>query len=527
MCGITGIVRTREVAFDVRQAVQAMSVPLRHRGPDDEGIWTEPDGSAAFGFRRLAIIDLTSAGHQPMASASGRWVIVFNGEIFNYLELRERLIGAGVCFKGHSDTEVILEAVALWGVQKTVSALVGMFAIALWDRQDRSLTLVRDRIGIKPLYWGQFNGSVAFASELKAFTTLPGWTPAVDRSAMACFLRYGYISGPATIYQGVRRLEPGTMMRLAFGGEPAIERYWDLKEIATTSRTRTSALDEAEAEARLEALMKDAVRRRMISDVPLGAFLSGGVDSSTVVALMQLQSSQPVKTFSIGFENAAYDEAPRAKRIARHLGTDHTELYVSGGDAMAVVPALPDLFDEPFADQSQIPTYLVCAMARRHVTVALSGDGGDELFAGYPRYAVVSRIARIIQSVPKGARLGVANAIKFISGLGPADINRKLGKFADTLSCAAAFEVHQRMVSQWNEPRSILDLEPESDWLRRAYHLPVSDLMGRLQLTDMLTYLPDDILAKVDRASMAVGLEARVPCSITAWLSSSGLCLLR
>jgi asparagine synthase (glutamine-hydrolysing) len=278
------------------------------------------------------------------------------------------------------------------------------------------------------------------------------------------------------------------------------------------SRAQARSIDEAEAEARLESLMKDAVRRRMISDVPLGAFLSGGVDSSTVVSLMQAQASKPVKTFSIGFDNASYDEAPQAKLIARHLGTDHTELYVSGSDAMAVIPSLPDIFDEPFADPSQIPTYLVCAMARRHVTVALSGDGGDELFAGYPRYAVVPRIARFIEGVPKSARSGVANAIRMASALaGTADIKRKLGKFADTLACATAQEVHQRMVSQLSEPGSVLAFEPENDPLLLAYDRSVPDLVGRMQLADMLTYLPDDILAKVDRASMAVGLEARVP----------------
>jgi len=516
MCGISGLVLASGVSFDPLSAVARMSDSLRHRGPDDDGIWADQDACAVFGFRRLAIIDLSPAGHQPMISRSGRWVIVFNGEIYNFQDLRQTLNDEGICFRGQSDTEIIVEGIAKWGILKTVERLVGMFAIAVWDTEERCLTLVRDRLGIKPLYWAQLAGCMAFASELKALRSLPHWTPEIDPSSMAQFVRYGFIAGSSTIYKNVQRMEPGTLLSYRPGQAPEIYRYWDLSDIAASGRASPCAMRGTELVDHLEQLLKDAVARRMVADVPLGAFLSGGVDSSTIVSLMQAQSARPVRTFTIGFEPQKYNEAPRAKRIAQHLGTDHTELYVGASDALALIPGLSEIYDEPFADASQIPTLLVCAMARRHVTVSLSGDGGDELFAGYPRYASAARIVDSVRRMPTFAR-GVGPGLlrlasNTLAAAGAGDLARKTAKAAE----AAAFElpehVHQRMVSQWSDPESVARGLVPDDQLLRVYRASgIPDFVGRMQLADMLTYLPEDILTKLDRASMAVGLEARVP----------------
>jgi asparagine synthase (glutamine-hydrolysing) len=515
MCGISGLVVASGLPFDPLSAVARMADSLRHRGPDDDGIWADQDSRVVFGFRRLAIIDLSPAGHQPMISQSGRWVIVFNGEVFNFRELRKMLSEEGVGFRGHSDTEVIVEAIAKWGIQKTVASLVGMFAIAIWDQEGRCLTLVRDRIGIKPLYWAQLSGCLVFASELKALRALPYWTPQIDPSSMAQFVRYGYVAGPSTIYKNVQRMEPGTLLNYRPGRTPEVMRYWDLSSIAESGRADPSDIDESELVDHLERLLKDAVARRMVADVPLGAFLSGGVDSSTVVSLMQAQSSRPIRTFTIGFETKKYDEAPQAKLIAQHLGTDHTELYVDAGDALATIPKLSEIYDEPFADPSQIPTILVCAMARRHVTVALSGDGGDELFAGYPRYANAARIVEGVRRLPKFSQVGSAGLLRAASNAlaaaGADNLARKTAKVADAAGFELPEHVHQRMVSQWNDPASVVPGRPEDQLMKAHRASKVPDFVGRMQLADMLTYLPEDILTKLDRASMAVGLEARVP----------------
>jgi asparagine synthase (glutamine-hydrolysing) len=397
MCGIAGVLKP--AGFDLGRVVTEMIGAIRYRGPDDKGVWCDPSAGLALGHARLSVLDRSPAGHQPMESASGRYLIVFNGEIYNHLELREQL--SELSWRGHSDTETLLAGFEIWGVEKTLQASVGMFALALWDRVERRLTLARDRIGEKPLYYGWCNGAFIFASELKALEAYSDWRSEIDRGAVASFMRYAYVPLPYSIYVGVRKLLPGTYTVISFtdsaGHWPELKPFWSAAAIAgqgrRSDRTDGIATDE------LDRLLRRAVKRQMVADVPLGAFLSGGIDSSTVVALMQAQSSRPVKTFSIGFHDGEYNEAPHAKAVAAHLGTDHTELYVTPDDALAVVPLLPSMYDEPFGDVSAIPTYLVAQLARRHVTVALSGDGGDELFGGYNRYSwgrfIWSRIARM------------------------------------------------------------------------------------------------------------------------------------
>jgi asparagine synthase (glutamine-hydrolysing) len=351
-----------------------MAGTLRHRGPDDEGVWIDAEAGVALGHTRLAIIDLSTAGAQPMASSCGRFVLSYNGEVYNAIELRAELEAVGRKFRGHSDTEVMVEGFAVWGVRETVERLIGMFAFAAWDRSNRRLTLVRDRLGIKPLYWGEVAGSLVFSSELKALKLVPGWRGEIDRDALALFLRYSYVPSPHSIYHGINKLAPGTLLEISEGGEVKQTAYWSLSEVVERGQVSLLDVSDGAAQEMLETLLAGAVRRRMVADVPLGVFLSGGIDSSTVSALMQANSSRPIRTFSIGFREPAYDEAAHAREIASHLGTDHTELYVTAAEAQAVIPKLPHIYDEPFADSSQIPTYLVSAMTRRHVTVALSGD---------------------------------------------------------------------------------------------------------------------------------------------------------
>ncbi len=388
MCGIAGLLDLkRKFGVDELHAVASrMAESLRHRGPDDHGVWIDAEAGVAFAHTRLAIIDLSPAGAQPMVSSCGRFVLCYNGEVYNAPELRAELEAAGRKFRGHSDTEVMVEGFAVWGVQPTIERLIGMFAFAVWDRSTRTLTLARDRLGIKPLYWGHVGGSLVFGSELKALRLVPGWEGEIDREALAAFLRYSYVPTPKCIYRGINKLAPGTMLECGEDGKVKHTAYWSLSEVA--ARGRAAPLDVADdaAQDMLESLLTDAVRRRMVADVPLGMFLSGGIDSSTVAALMQANSAQPIRTFSIGFREEAYDEASHAREVAAHLGTEHTELYVTPAEAQAVIPRLPQIYDEPFADSSEIPTYLLSEMTRRHVTVALSGDGGDEVFAGYNRY---------------------------------------------------------------------------------------------------------------------------------------------
>ena len=529
MCGIAGMVdwRAATSADALRSIADAMIETVRHRGPDAGDVWVEAEGGVALGQRRLAIIDLSPGGAQPMHSADRRFVITFNGEIYNYRDIRRELQAAGHSMRSDSDTEVLLEACALWGVEAAIERAIGMFAFALWDRKTRSLTLARDRLGIKPLYYAASPERILFASQLKAFRPAPHWKPTIDEDAVVGYLRHAYIAQPRTIYREAEKLAPGHILTLRQGSTSSPKCFWDLRDIAVAGQRRNDPVpDPREAADRLDALLRDSVKLRMIADVPLGAFLSGGIDSSTVVALMQAQSTRAVKTFSIGFHESGYDEAQCAKQVAAHLGTDHTEFYVEPRHALDVIPHLADWFDEPFADPSQIPTYLVSELTRKHVTVALSGDGGDELFAGYNRYVWAERLARAVNLVPRPLRGASAAALR---ALAPQTWNRlfgfvpaawrpalpgdKLHKITTLLDNPQPDAIYRRLVSQWERPEEVAAAgrEPRGPmWdptIARDFH----DLVPRMQFLDMITYLPDDILTKVDRATMAVGLEGRVP----------------
>jgi asparagine synthase (glutamine-hydrolysing) len=507
---------------------RAMADAIRHRGPDGDGVWVDSGAGLALAHRRLAIIDLTPTGAQPMASANGRYHITFNGEIFNFQDLRRELVEAGRTFRGTSDTEVILEGCVRWGIDATISRLVGMFAFALWDRQDRQLHLVRDRLGIKPLYYLQRSTRFLFGSELKALRAVSGWTPEIDRDAVIGFLRHAYVPTPLTIYQNVAKLPPGAHLTVEPDGKAVLSRYWDIRHVAAEgiAAAERRPLSADEAEERLDALLREAVRLRMISDVPLGAFLSGGIDSSTVVALMQAESTRPVKTFSIGFREQGFDESSHASAVARHLRTDHTELIVEPRHALDTIPKIADWYDEPFADSSQIPTFLVSELARRHVTVALSGDGGDELFAGYNRYFWGSRLWGWARTVPHPLRRSIAAAMQAVPScvwdrlggtlparLRPPQLGDKLRKVAGLLAAGGPDAIYRSLVSQWDDPQRIVcdGTEPSTPLWHSTIADTVPEFIDRMQLLDFLTYLPDDILTKVDRATMAVSLEGRVP----------------
>jgi asparagine synthase (glutamine-hydrolysing) len=508
-----------------------MAEQMAHRGPDDAVEWVDASSGLALGFRRLAIVDLSPAGRQPMHSASGRYVIIFNGEVYNFRAVRAELEGRGHRFRGGSDTEVLLTAIEVWGLADAIRRFVGMFAFALWDRQERSLHLVRDRLGIKPLYYGWGDGTFLFGSELKALAAHPAFRPQIDRDALALFMRHGYVPAPYAIYRGVWKLPPGSILTLRSRDDrdalPAP--FWSAREVVEDAVAEPFSGSEQEATSQLDELLREAVALRMIADVPLGAFLSGGIDSSTVVALMQAQSGQPVKTFTIGFHEGEYDEARHAAAVARHLGTDHTELTVTPEEARTVIPLLPTMFDEPFADSSQIPTYLVSQLARRHVTVSLSGDGGDELFGGYNRYFWGRSIWRRIGWAPLAVR---ALSTRALTALSPADWDRqfarlapllppslrqrtagdKLHKLAGVLEVDSPEQLYWGLVSQWKETDLVIDgREPPTALTDRARWAALPDFTQRMMFLDLISYLPDDILAKVDRASMAVSLEARVP----------------
>ncbi len=527
MCGIAGFVelKRRSGPDELRAAVSRMANSLSHRGPDDQGVWTDPQAGVALGHTRLAIIDLSPAGAQPMVSSCGRFVLSYNGEVYNAPELRAELQAAGRPFRGHSDTEVMVEGFAVWGVRATIERLIGMFAFAVWDRSSQTLTLGRDRLGIKPLYWGHANGKLVFASELKALTVLPGWQGEIDRDALAAFLRYGYVPTPMSIYRGVHKLAPGTLLECGKSGEVKHTVYWSLADVAARGQAEPLDLGDDAAQDMMESLLADAVRRRMVADVPLGMFLSGGIDSSTVAALMQANSAQPIRTFSIGFREPAYDEADHAKLVAAHLGTEHTELYVTPAEAQAVIPNLQRIYDEPFADSSQIPTYLMSEMTRRHVTVALSGDGGDEVFAGYNRYGQGLALAKTIRTLPKPVRQAMAGAMTAISpgmwdyaslavpeSVRPRLMGDKIHKLAGVLS-EDSVGFYRRLITQWSEASSLVEGAgaPDESLYGRKLRDKFPDDVSWMQYLDTLTYLPDDILTKVDRASMAVALEVRVP----------------
>lgn len=539
MCGIAGFVSAvPRPGEGLAQTAQAMAAALAHRGPDDEGVWTDAQACVALAHRRLSVVDLSPQGHQPMASASGRYVIAFNGEIYNFEAVRRQLeetMPAPIGWRGHSDTEVVLAAFEAWGVEDSLRRFTGMFAFALWDKQGQLLHLARDRMGEKPLYYGWSNELFLFGSELKALRAHPSFDARIDRNAIALFLRHNCIPAPYTIFQGICKLLPGALATLTREQvrrreAPSTQHYWSLREVAARGLAKRSVMSEAEAVEHLDELLRGAVAQQMVADVPLGAFLSGGVDSSTVVALMQAQSARPVKTFTIGFTESSYNEAVYAKAVAQHLGTDHTELYVAPADAMAVIPRLPELYDEPFADSSQIPTFLVSRLARSKVTVSLSGDGGDELFGGYTRYFLGSRIWRAIRRIPGPLRSGLARGIAAIAPgrwdamyrwLEPAlprpfrypALGDKAHKLAEILPSASPEALYRRLVSHWNDPAALVigASEPPTRLNDPDYPDGVTDFNDRMMWLDSLTYLPDDILVKVDRAAMGVSLESRVP----------------
>jgi asparagine synthase (glutamine-hydrolysing) len=526
MCGIAGLIVTRS-GTDLAAAARRMANQIVHRGPDDEGIWVDRAHGIALAQRRLSIIDLSPQGRQPMLSASGRYVVTYNGEIYNFDETRAALTeqGRAPAWRGHSDTEVLLAAIEAWGLDAALKRSVGMFAIALWDRETGVLTLARDRIGEKPLYYGLTAQGFAFASELKAIHALNGTAPAVDPQAIAEFMRFGYVPGTRSIFQGLAKLAPGHLVQIVSGGVVGQPRpYWQL-ESATNAELaeRLAWADDARLIELLHDRLKTSVGMQMVSDVPLGAFLSGGIDSSTIVALMQAQSTRRVKTYTIGFHEKAFDEAPYARAVAQHLGTEHTELYVSADDAAAVIPALPHIYDEPFADSSQIPTTLVSRLTRRHVTVSLSGDGGDELFAGYPRYAITAGLWSRVDRLPASLRSAGAALLRCASPQAwdrlfrvlPAarrrNINgRRVHRLAQLLGTTSIAEMYVRLMSQW-QPEEGLVLGQRgvaTDCLRWPRGATPTEQMRRW---DLLQYLPDDLLVKVDRAAMSTSLESRAP----------------
>lgn len=530
MCGLAGFFSSARLAENTAVVARRMSDAIIHRGPDDSGVWIDEAAGIALAHRRLSILDLSPAGHQPMASPSGRYVIVFNGEIYNHLDLRAAL--SSITWHGHSDTETLLAAFEAWGIEATLKKCVGMFALALWDRETRTLTLARDRMGEKPLYYGWQGNVFLFGSELKALRAHPAFCGEIDRDVLALYLRHNYVPAPYSMYRGIAKLPPGSWLTLtagaSIGASPTPTFYWRARDAAQAGVRRD--LNDETAINELDTLLRHAVGGQMVADVPLGAFLSGGIDSSTVVALMQAQSERPVQTFTIGFHEAGYNEAEHAHAVAAHLGTEHTELYVTAEQAMAVIPRLPALYDEPFADSSQIPTFLVSELARRHVTVSLSGDGGDELFGGYNRYIWASRIWRSLSWAPRPLRAALAGVLTSLppaawngvfSGLSIflprrwqyANPGDKLHKLAGILAVHSPEEIYLALVSHWHQPASIVigATEPATALTDARQWAAVPDFESRMMYLDQMTYLPDDILAKVDRAAMGVSLETRVP----------------
>lgn len=512
MCGIAGFLQPGALNAAAAAIAGQMAGAIAHRGPDDCGRWIDAESGIALGHRRLAVIDLTAAGHQPMLSASGRFVIVYNGEIYNYRDIRSDLEagGKGPRWRGDSDTEVLVEAIDRWGVRGALERLNGMFAFAVWDRSSRTLSLARDRMGEKPLYYGLANGVFLFGSELKALHAHPAFRPVLDRDSLSSMLRYDYVPAPHTIWQGIAKLKPAHFVEIAEDGRAVGEPqpYWNLRQVAIEGTTQRLP-DGPELVSDLHSRLGDAVAMRMIADVPLGAFLSGGIDSSLIVALMQAQSSRPARTFTIGFEETKFDEAPHAKAIAAHLGTDHTELYVTARDALDVIPRIPRIWDEPFGDSSEIPTYLVSEMSRRDVTVALSGDGGDELFGGYARHRSTPRNWNALSSSPRWFRGNAALALSAVAG--PSPVPGTLGRTAAILGSRNFEDLYQWKMSRAHRP-DLLVVGGNERWLAAAGPVPfLPEPADKMLYRDLLHHLPDDILTKVDRASMAVSLETRAP----------------
>lgn len=526
MCGIAGVATWRPVGA-LKEAVGRMIAPLTHRGPDDQGSWVDEAHGVALGHRRLSILDLSPQGHQPMVSMSGRYVIAYNGEIYNFGELRNELTAAGVApqWRGHSDTEVLLGAFEAWGVDASLKKTVGMFAIALWDREAQTLTLARDRIGEKPLYYGIVCGQFTFGSELKAFRALADGALQINRNVLAEFMQFGYIPAPHSIYEGVKKLPPGHALTVYSTTNIGAPRpYWTLEAHEQMQfSAQMAGCTDVEATNLVHDRLRESVGLQMVSDVPLGAFLSGGVDSSTVVALMQSQSSRCVKTYTIGFNESTFDEAPYARAVAQHLGTDHTELYVTAKDAASVIPELPSIYDEPFADSSQIPTTLVSRLTRQHVTVSLSGDGGDELFAGYPRYPLTAALWHRVNGLPIWFRIAVATMLRGPSPSGwdrllgflPASKHqllngRRIHRLAQLMTTRSIGEMYVRLMSQW-QPEERLVLGTTGAYPGQISWPQTDNPIEAMRRWDVSQYLVDDLLVKVDRASMSASLESRAP----------------
>lgn len=531
MCGFAGCLdRSRSSTGDRLGSVAgAMADTLGHRGPDDSGVWVDAENGVALGHCRLSILDLSPEGHQPMQSASDRFVVVYNGELYNFPDLRAELEALGHRFRGHSDTEVLLAAFDEWGIAASLRKFIGMFGLAVWDRRERALTLCRDRMGEKPLYYGWAGGTFLFGSELKAIAAHPEFDGTISHDALALFIRHNNVPAPRSIYQQVRKVPPATCVTLreedCVGAWPEPVPYWSLGDAVAAGRAAPFTGSDQDAVEALDTLLRDAVQRQMIADVPLGAFLSGGIDSSVIVALMQAAGSGTARTFSIGFDESGYDEAVHAAAVARHLGTQHTELYVSAAAARALIPELPRIYDEPFADSSQLPTILLARMAREHVTVALTGDAGDELFGGYNRYFHARRIWNTLGWAPAGGRRGVA---ALVTAVPPAAWDRvgmalparyrqpqlgdRMRKLAEVVGSPTAAAVYMRLISHWPDPTVMVP---------GASDLPRSVLNGQapefddfaewMMYADTTSYLPDDILVKVDRAAMSTSLETRVP----------------
>jgi asparagine synthase (glutamine-hydrolysing) len=513
-----------------------MTDALAHRGPDASGYWTKAPAGVAFGHRRLSVLDLSPAGSQPMHSDCGRFTVTFNGEVYNHLDIRAELEAAGVApnWRGHSDTETLLCAIRQWGLEAALQRFSGMFALALWDERERTLTLARDRFGEKPLFYGWSGRDLVFASELKALATHPAWSPSLDRNALTSFMRYAYVPAPSTIWTGIRKLPSASYVTftadVSAGSMPAPRPYWSLREVVIAAQEKR-IVDEQEAVAELQRLLSIAIKRQCLSDVPLGAFLSGGIDSSTIVALMQAEMSQPVRTFTIGFRADAFDEASDARQVASHLGTAHAELYVDARTAIDVIPKLPRMYDEPFADSSQIPTHLVSALARQHVTVALSGDAGDELFGGYNRHVWGERLNMRFAAMPAPLRHALGIFLRAISPepagalarlaapLLPARLNvlragDQMAKLARIVGSTSLDDMYRELCSVDNDPaQTVLQGEEGGSWSAGQMNKVKIELdpLDRMTLADSLSYLTDDILQKVDRAAMAVALETRVP----------------
>jgi len=532
MCGLAGIfARKNWTPEELHRVTSRMTATLVHRGPDDSGIWVDAWAGVALGFRRLSIIDLSAEGHQPMPSASGRFIAIFNGEIYNHSRLRRDLEATGCSFRGHSDTEVMLAAFERWGIEQAVRRFIGMFAIVVWDTRRRELSLIRDRLGIKPLFVYHQAGVLSFGSELKALLAGPEFDRTLDLSALTSYLRYLYVPAPASIFRHTSKLPPGHILTISDPGAPlpASAPFWSAPVTATDGLRDQFSGGDTEAVTELDTLLSDAVRLRMEADVPLGALLSGGIDSSTVVALMQAAADRPVKTFTIGFDQQEFDEAAHARAIARYLGTDHTELHLTGEDALAVVPHLAEMFDEPLADPSQIPTFLVCQLARREVTVALTGDGGDELFGGYNRYISGERMINGFQRWPRLLRrFSAAGAASLsprswnqmrdiLSPVFPAAnqtrlLGERIRKVGDLLRQDSTSGMYRSLLSAWQEPEKlVVGGSDDANDVAPLGGAASIGLLERMMLADQTSYLPDDLLAKVDRASMAVSLEARVP----------------